>query len=283
MYSLMNPIELRVKSEQVCKEHHSKDCIFGNEESFGCPWMIYPGTLKRNSNCGLCMECVRACQTDNIALNFRMNRDDLLTENPKTEEAIRSLLLLGISVIYPIIFLGTSNSLTSLSNFKTPTEFFVFSLIVAVIFLVIIPAYLYLPNLLFLRRHGGGKEYEIILSLTLSTLPLGLSGLIGFTLDILSRNASYAVNTLNDPFGAGWRLLGINPLPYSPLFPQFFSLLSALLLIVGYFLSTRIVDRVSRMYFFEKPDSDPFFRMMNYIVLFGLTGFMLNGIFGGIL
>ncbi|RMH13876.1 MAG: 4Fe-4S binding protein, partial [Gammaproteobacteria bacterium] len=157
IYSLTNPIELRVKSTDVCKNHHSKDCVFGNDKSFGCPWMVYPGSLKSNQNCGLCMECVRACDLDNISLNFRPLKDDLLKEVPKFEEDARVFLLLMISVMYPVVFLGTWNELTRLSNFTNIPEFTGFSLVVALV-TTLISGYFMIPNYLLLKNYHSREE-----------------------------------------------------------------------------------------------------------------------------
>jgi polyferredoxin len=40
LYSLTSSIELRVKDRQVCKDHKTKDCVVGNDHSYGCPWMV---------------------------------------------------------------------------------------------------------------------------------------------------------------------------------------------------------------------------------------------------
>ncbi len=278
VYSLTNPIELRVKSTEICKGHKSKDCVFGNEESFGCPWMVYPGTLQSNQNCGLCMECVRACNLDNISLNLRLLDDDLLKEVPKPEEAVRVMLLLVISVMYPVVFLGTWNSLTMLSNFNSLQGLIGFSLVVAIT-LSVVSIYFLLPNYLLRKKDENVKN--LLATVPMYTLPIGLTNLVGFTLLIMSRNISYIVNTLNDPFGVGWRLIGITPLKYSPLLPQLFIVLSSLLIIAGIYWSTRIVDRISRQYFFDKPDTSLVFRVTNYLLLFGMALFMLTTLYGG--
>jgi polyferredoxin len=43
LYAMMSPLELRVRDCQTCKEHTSKDCVTGNAQGYGCPWMVYPG------------------------------------------------------------------------------------------------------------------------------------------------------------------------------------------------------------------------------------------------
>ena len=54
LYSLTSTMELRVKDAQVCKDHTTKDCVTGNAQGYGCPWLVFPGNLERNTYCGLC-------------------------------------------------------------------------------------------------------------------------------------------------------------------------------------------------------------------------------------
>ncbi len=91
MYSQMAPVELRVRDGQVCAEHTEKTCY---QE---CPWGVYPLALKDSSACGLCMECLRVCPQDNIALNLRPFGSDLgvTRRSQRLDEAFLALVMLG--------------------------------------------------------------------------------------------------------------------------------------------------------------------------------------------
>jgi ferredoxin len=77
-YSMLAPLELRVRDPNICLDHKTKDCITGNESGYGCPWEVYPGNLTRNVYCGTCMECLKTCPQNNIVLNLRVPGNDLL-------------------------------------------------------------------------------------------------------------------------------------------------------------------------------------------------------------
>ncbi|HWQ84597.1 MAG TPA: 4Fe-4S binding protein, partial [Anaerolineales bacterium] len=64
IYARTAPIELRVIEPAVCAAHTEKTCYQA------CPWGLYPLALKDSSQCGLCMECLRVCPSDNIAVNL---------------------------------------------------------------------------------------------------------------------------------------------------------------------------------------------------------------------
>ena len=56
---------------RLCAAHSEKTCYQS------CPWGLYPLALKNSAQCGLCMECLRVCPQDNIAVNLRPFGSDL--------------------------------------------------------------------------------------------------------------------------------------------------------------------------------------------------------------
>ena len=79
--SLISPLDLGVKSQQVCSSCSSRDCIRGNETQRGCELQLYLPTKVGNMDCTMCMDCVKACPTDNIAITLQSPMRDL-TRNP---------------------------------------------------------------------------------------------------------------------------------------------------------------------------------------------------------
>ena len=71
IYAQTAPLEVRVTDPAVCAGHAEKTCYIE------CPWGLYPLALQDSSACGLCMECLRVCPKDNIALNLRPFGSDL--------------------------------------------------------------------------------------------------------------------------------------------------------------------------------------------------------------
>ncbi len=64
---------------RLCAAHSEKTCYQS------CPWGLYPLALKNSSQCGLCMECLRVCPQDNIALNLRPFGSDLGQERSSVQ------------------------------------------------------------------------------------------------------------------------------------------------------------------------------------------------------
>jgi cytochrome c oxidase assembly factor CtaG/polyferredoxin len=66
--SLFSPTELTVRSQSVCSTCETKDCIRGNEKQRGCELDLFLPQKVGNLDCTLCMDCVKACPHDNVAI-----------------------------------------------------------------------------------------------------------------------------------------------------------------------------------------------------------------------
>ncbi len=66
--SLFSPTELTVRSHAVCDTCETKDCIRGNTSQRGCELELFLPQKVGNLDCTLCMDCVKACPHDNVAI-----------------------------------------------------------------------------------------------------------------------------------------------------------------------------------------------------------------------
>ncbi len=66
--SLISPREVRVRSQQVCRSCTTYDCIRGNERARGCELYLFQPKKESSLDCTFCMDCVKACPHDNVAL-----------------------------------------------------------------------------------------------------------------------------------------------------------------------------------------------------------------------
>ena len=117
LYSMLSPVELRVADQDVCAAHTTKDCITGNEYGYGCPWMVFPGNLTRNTYCGLCVECLKTCPKNNIVINLRPFGSDLLVaKERRLDEAYKAFIMLGCALLYSVVLLGPWGWLKNWAN-----------------------------------------------------------------------------------------------------------------------------------------------------------------------
>jgi len=243
LYAQTAPIELRVKDKNVCAKCVGKPCYNGSELGAGCPWDVFPGGLTKNTYCGLCMECIRTCPHDNIALNARPFSADLAKPSAKLDEAFKAFIMLGAALIYAYVLMG-SNGAAKLAAYSvfTPTWF-----VYAVIFLTVI--FILLPGLYWLAVKAGnpnlpltGKRFAIA---STPLIPLGLMFWVAFSLSFVLTNATYILAALSDPLGLGWNLFGTAALAWQPLLSALIAPAQTLALVGGLAWAARTAQKTA--------------------------------------
>ena len=66
--SLVSPREVKVKSGATCQSCRTHDCIRGNEQARGCELYLFQPKKESSLDCTFCLDCVKACPHDNVAL-----------------------------------------------------------------------------------------------------------------------------------------------------------------------------------------------------------------------
>jgi cytochrome c oxidase assembly factor CtaG len=66
--SLMSPLEVKVRTPDVCRTCRTYDCIRGRGEQRGCELKLFQPKKKGNMDCTFCMDCVHACPHENVGL-----------------------------------------------------------------------------------------------------------------------------------------------------------------------------------------------------------------------
>ncbi len=84
----------------------TKDCYRGNERRYGCPMSEFPGAMESNLHCNLCMECVKSCPRENIALRLRPAGLDLWAmSRPRLDGAVGAVVVVGLATVAPLLML----------------------------------------------------------------------------------------------------------------------------------------------------------------------------------
>jgi cytochrome c oxidase assembly factor CtaG/polyferredoxin len=84
--SMFAPVELGARSQEVCGQCSTHDCVRGNETHRGCELKLYVPQKVGNLDCTLCMDCVQACPHDNVSLTAQAPLREL------TRDPVRSSL-----------------------------------------------------------------------------------------------------------------------------------------------------------------------------------------------
>lgn len=236
LYSMAAPIELRVKDVEVCRTHDTKECYLGSEQGFGCPWLVFPGSLTRNTHCGLCTECLKSCTMNNVAINLRPPGADLFVAKARRmDEAYKAFIMLGCALAYSAVLLGPWGALKDAANFARLDGWLAYAAAFLAINLVILPG-LFLGATSLGRKLGRldrVKPKALFIAYAYTLVPLGLAAWIAFSLGFVLVNISYALPVIGDPFGWGWNLFGLRDVPWTPVFPALIPYLQTPVLLGG--------------------------------------------------
>jgi polyferredoxin len=235
LYSQAAPVEVRVKDPAICMAHKEKSCYTGSMDGYGCPWLIYPGTLTKNINCGLCMECLRTCTQDNVAFNLRSFGADLKQPSGhKLDEAFKAFIMLGAALMYSVVMLGPWGALKSAAYSIGTAEWLVYALTLLSLIYVILPGgFLIAVGVGRALRKSTEPLKKSFAAFATALIPLGLMAWIAFSLSFVFASLSYVWPVLSDPLGGGWNLFGTAHVAWQPYLMSLVPFLQAGVLIGG--------------------------------------------------
>jgi hypothetical protein len=232
--------EIRVKDPAICAKHKNKTCETGNKKGYGCPWLLQPHSLKRNTYCGMCLECFKTCPFDNMAFNLRPPGTDLLVNEKRgLDEAWKSFIMLAIAVMFYTAMMGPWGFLKDWVRGATLGGWLRFIACHATFALVVIPGIFLITSLLS-KLASGHKEVSlkaVFVNLSYCLIPLGLAAWIAFSFGFLLPNGSYVLHIISDPFALGWDLFGTANIPWTPVATGWLVPIQFLTLFGGYILA----------------------------------------------
>ncbi|MFZ5889118.1 MAG: 4Fe-4S binding protein [Chloroflexota bacterium] len=242
LYSQTAPIELRIKDKQVCVTCEGKPCYNGSSAGYGCPWDVFPGGLTRNTYCGLCMECIRTCPHDNIAINLRPFSADLAKPSVRMDEALKAFIMLGSAIIYAGVLLGPWGMFKDAAYNVGSSAWFVYAVAFLAIIFVVLPGVFTLG---ILNTKNTLPLKQRFASLSTALIPLGLMFWVAFSLSFVLTNASYIIAALSDPLGLGWNIFGTANAAWQPMLTSILAPAQTLALIGGLIWSARTAQKAA--------------------------------------
>ncbi len=247
LYAQLAPVAVRVKDKSTCAGHREKSCFRGSADGAGCPWMLFPGSLAKNTYCGMCMECVRTCPYDNVAVTLRPLGADLQSPGGRRlDEAFKGFIMLGAAMVYSAVMLGPWGAL-KLAAYDIGSAQWIAYACGVLGFL-----YLVLPGL-FLAAVGLGRALagatqplaRAFVASSYALVPLGLMAWVAFSLSFVSASFSYLWPSLSDPFGRGWDLFGTTQVGWQPYLSGTLPLMQVVVLLSGLLWSSRMAYRIA--------------------------------------
>ena len=242
LYSQTAPIELRIKDKQICVTCDGKPCYNGSPAGYGCPWDVFPGGLTKNTYCGLCMECIRTCPHDNIAVNLRPFSADLVKPSTRMDEAFKAFIMLGSAMIYAGVLLGPWGAFKDAAYNVGTSAWFIYAVNFLAIIFVILPGFFTLG---ILKTKNTLPLKQRFASLATALIPLGLMFWVAFSLSFVLINASYIIAALSDPLGLGWNLFGTANVVWQPMLSSILAPAQTLALVGGLIWSARTAQKAA--------------------------------------
>jgi hypothetical protein len=200
IYAKTAPVEVRVIDTVICAAHSEKTCYQN------CPWGLYPVALRDSSQCGLCMECLRSCPKDNIAVNLRPFGTDLIAGNrpapqsSRLDEAFLALVMIGSALAFSAVFIGPWGSLKSAAFAIGSPAWLLYGLGFLALNLVVMPGSFALAVWTGQRLSGSQTQLRRAIARQAQVLlPLGLFAWIAFTISFAFPKFNYVLSVLSDP------------------------------------------------------------------------------------
>jgi polyferredoxin len=240
-YARMSSLALRNKSQAVCDQCKPHYCENGNSNGWACPYGLNAGEIKENSDCGLCLECIRSCTFDNVSLYVRPFGIETGTRN--MSEAWVAIAGFTIAIIYSVLYLGPWPVVRDYVNIidKHNWDLFgIYALIMWTMVLIIVPGIIYLlaGTAASLSKIKISTK-EVFLEYAGSLLPFGLLLWIAFVIPMFFVNITFIMQSFSDPFGWGWDFFGTSNIPWHQFLPMFIPWFQAILVLTGLYLSLR--------------------------------------------
>ena len=244
-FSRMSTLSLRNKSQEVCDQCKPHYCENGNTSGWACPYGLNVGKIRENSDCGLCLECLRSCSYNNVSLYTRPIASENGTRS--LSEAWMTMATFTIAIIYSILYLGPWPVVRDYVNILDKQNwglFGIYSLIMWTLVLIIVPGIVYLLSLFGTRiAKTNYTVRELFLVNAGSLLPFSLLNWIAFVIPMLFVNVTFIKQSFSDPFGWGWDFFGTANTPWHQFLPQYIPWFQAIAVLTGLLLSLRNIRK----------------------------------------
>ena len=211
LYSTAGRVIVRSVSPQVCTGCKEKFCLTGSIKGWGCPYGLCVGEIDRNNDCGACMECVKTCAYDNVAVYWRDTGWDKSIAS--YGEAWQAIVMFCLACLYCFINFGAWDQIRNWTDVVDKQHwgtFSIYALAVWVVCLGVLPLVWYL-----LTKAGVALSKSTVIAktrfrvTTAALIPIGLGCWIAFALTTVFSMMTFVLQSLSDPCNWGWNLLGM--------------------------------------------------------------------------
>ncbi|HWC98283.1 MAG TPA: 4Fe-4S binding protein [Candidatus Sulfopaludibacter sp.] len=246
LYSTTGRVMVRSISDKVCGDCQDQFCLTGSAKGWGCAYGLCVGEIDRNNDCGACMECVKTCAYDNVAVFWRPSTWD--SKLVSYGEAWQAIVMFALACLYSFINLGAWDRIRDwidILDKKNWGSFAVYAVAVWVVCLGVLPLMWYVLTKLGISlgrfRMSAGTQFRATSG---ALIPIGMGCWIAFALATALSMMTFVLQTLSDPLNWGWNLLGMAGSRWHILWAPAIPWLQAACVLVGAAYSLRVLYQV---------------------------------------
>ncbi len=211
LYALFSPVEVRAADAGACRSCPTSSCQRGNQRGAPCPTSQHLARLDQNTYCIACMECVKSCERQNVALNLRPWGEDLVHHRaPRSDEAYLALVMLSLTGFHGLTMTGAwGRWMAGISAALGSGPTLTFTLGMLGLTVAPIAAYAALVRLSRWAAGSGQPGYrEYFVRYAYALLPIALFYHLAHNSEHLLLEGTRAISLISDPLGRGWDLFG---------------------------------------------------------------------------
>jgi ferredoxin len=280
LYALFSPVEVRARDRDVCRTCATRSCYRGNADGDGCPTFQYLGAMDQNTYCISCMECVRTCEADNVALSLRPWGEDLFRHRkPRSDEAYLALLMLSLTGFHGLTMTPAWGSVVdagrAMMGIGQAAAFTIGMVVIMVAPVLLYAALVGVSRVAAGATPSGYSNHFVAYAYAL--LPIALFYHLAHNSEHLLMEGQRVVALMSDPFGWEWDLFGTATWTLQPLVSlQTLWSIQVVLVVVGHIYSLWAARRAAASLF---PDTRSAVRsqvpMLAAMVMFSIMSMWL--------
>lgn len=249
-FSGMSLVGLKNKDQSVCNKCKGHYCQKGSPTGWACPYGINVGEMTVNTDCGLCLECLRSCPYKNVSLYKRPFGTSGSVRD--WSEAWLSISIFIMAIVYSVVYLGPWPAVRDYVNIIDKGNwnlFGIYTILIWSLVLLVFPLIIYALSLIGTKiSKAGVHSKDTFLGYVGSLLPLGLMLWISFVIPMLFVNITFILQASSDPFGWGWDFFGTAGTPWHQFIPQYIPWIQILLILFGLYLSLENIQKIWSKY-----------------------------------
>lgn len=206
-YSQLAPVALRPLDPNICAACTTLECYHGSETVEPCPTHLVMGTLKENTFCTSCGNCVQSCPDQNVSWHLRPQSVEVKQDaRPNWDDAWFMLGLLTLTSFHGITMLPFwYDGISQFGSRIGDSGQLLLSFSLGMLFIMFAPIALY-AVLVYVAQQWTGKAVryrEAFSVLAFASLPLAFSYHIAHNLNHLVRESHDLWSLFTNPTGEG--------------------------------------------------------------------------------